>query len=92
MIDFKLQGLNGDFSVRVNGPLHPEAEDVFRRLERGFYFEFSEESGFLFEEHNMDLLKAIQERKGTGLSSPIQFQALRQKRRYLTKLAPENFD
>jgi hypothetical protein len=49
MVHFKLEVVNRDSSVGVNGSIHSKAEDIFYRLERGFNFEFSEERLFLFE-------------------------------------------
>jgi hypothetical protein len=49
MVHFKLEVVNRDSSIRVNGSIHSKAEDIFDRLERGFDFEFSKERLFLFE-------------------------------------------
>ena len=48
MVHFKLEVVNRDSSVGVNGSIHSKAEDIFRRLERGFDFEFSKERPLLF--------------------------------------------
>jgi hypothetical protein len=48
MIDFESEVIDGDFSVRVNGPAHSEAEDIFYGLIRGFDGKLSEERFFLF--------------------------------------------
>jgi hypothetical protein len=48
MVHFKLEVVNRDSSVGVNGSIHSKAEDIFYRLERGFDFEFSEERLLLF--------------------------------------------
>ncbi len=49
MVDFNGQVVNRDSSVRVNSSFHPEAKDIFYRLERGSDFKFSEERLFFFE-------------------------------------------
>ena len=43
MVEFELEVVNRDSSVRVNGSFHSEAEDIFHRLERGSDAKFSEE-------------------------------------------------
>ena len=45
-VDFELKRVDRDFSVRVYGSIHSEAEDIFCRLERGRDFKFSEERPF----------------------------------------------
>ena len=48
MIDFKLEIIDRDSSVRINRSVHSEAEDIFNRLIRGFDSKLSEERFFLF--------------------------------------------
>ena len=47
MIELELEGINGNSSVRINGSIHSETENIFHRLERGSDFEFSKERPFL---------------------------------------------
>ena len=47
VIDFELEVIEGDPSIRINGSIDSEAENVFYRLERGSYGEFSKERLFL---------------------------------------------
>ena len=47
-VDFELEMADRDFSVRVHGSIHSEAENILRRLERWPDFEFSEGRLFLF--------------------------------------------
>jgi hypothetical protein len=42
MVHFKWKVVNGDSSVRINGSVHSEAEDIFNGLIRGFDCKFSE--------------------------------------------------
>jgi len=46
-MDFELQGIDRNVSVRVYGSIRPEAEDIFCGLERGRDFELPEERPFL---------------------------------------------
>ncbi len=48
MVHFTWKVVNGDSSVRINGSVHSEAEDIFDGLIRGFDCEFSEERLILF--------------------------------------------
>jgi hypothetical protein len=48
MVHFKSEVVDRDSSVRINGSVHSEAEDVLHRLIRGFDCEFSEERLILF--------------------------------------------
>jgi len=48
MVDFKLEVMDRDSSVRINRSVHSKAEDIFDRLIRGFNGKFSEERFFLF--------------------------------------------
>ena len=48
-MDFELQMVNRDPSVRVYGSIHSETEDIFDRLERRSDIKFSKERTFLFE-------------------------------------------
>ena len=48
MVDFELEVVDRDSSIRVNGSVHSEAEDVLHRLIRGFDRELSEERLILF--------------------------------------------
>ena len=48
MIDFELEIIDRDFSVRINRSVHSKAEDIFDRLIRGFDAKLSEEGFFLF--------------------------------------------
>ena len=48
MVEFELEVVDGDSSVRINGSVHSEAEDILHRLIRGFDCEFSEERLILF--------------------------------------------
>jgi len=43
MVDFQLKVVDRDSSIRVDGSVHSEAEDIFNRLIRGFDCELSEE-------------------------------------------------
>jgi hypothetical protein len=47
MVDFELKVVNRDSSVRVNGSVYTEAEDIFWGLIRGFDGKFPEEGLFL---------------------------------------------
>jgi hypothetical protein len=47
-VDFELEMAGRDFSVRVHGSIHSEAENIFDQLERGPDFEFSKERLLLF--------------------------------------------
>ena len=47
MVDLELEVVNGDSSIRINGSIHSETEDIFTRLKRGSDFEFSKERLFL---------------------------------------------
>ena len=40
---FKLHVVDRDSSVRIDGSIHSETEDIFSRLERGLDLEFSKE-------------------------------------------------
>jgi hypothetical protein len=42
MVDFEEKVVNGDSSVRIDGSVHAEAEDIFYRLIRRFDYELSE--------------------------------------------------
>jgi hypothetical protein len=48
MVHFELKVVDRDSSVRINGSVRSEAEDVLHRLIRGFDCEFSEERLILF--------------------------------------------
>jgi hypothetical protein len=48
VINLDLEVVNRDSSIRVNGSIHSETEDIFGRLERWSDFKFSEEGLFLF--------------------------------------------
>ncbi len=48
MIDLELEVVDRDSSVRINGSVHSEAEDILHRLIRGVDREFSEERLILF--------------------------------------------
>jgi hypothetical protein len=48
MVHFQLEVVERDSSVRINGSVHSEAEDILHRLIRGFDCEFSEERLILF--------------------------------------------
>ena len=48
MVDLKGKVVNGDSSVRIDGSVHSEAEDILDGLIRRFDCEFSEERLFLF--------------------------------------------
>jgi hypothetical protein len=48
MVHFKWKVVNGDSSVRVDGSVHSEAEDILYGLIRGFDCKFSEERLILF--------------------------------------------
>jgi hypothetical protein len=43
MVEFELEVVDGDSSVRINGSVHSEAEDILYGLIRGFNCKFSEE-------------------------------------------------
>ena len=43
MVDFELEVVERDSSVRIDGSVHSEAKDILHRLIRGFDCEFSEE-------------------------------------------------
>jgi len=49
MVDLELEVVDRDFSIRVDGSLDSEAEDIFYGLIRGFDLESSEERPFFFE-------------------------------------------
>ena len=49
MVHFEWEVVDRDSSVRINGSVHSEAEDILHRLIRGFDCEFSEERLILFE-------------------------------------------
>jgi hypothetical protein len=42
MVDLQLEVVDRDFSIRVDGSFHPEAEDIFYGLVWGFDGKFSE--------------------------------------------------
>ena len=46
-VDFKLQRIDRNLSIRVNGSIHSEAKDIFGGLEGGRDFELPEERAFL---------------------------------------------
>jgi hypothetical protein len=48
VVNLNLEVVNRDSSIRVNGSIHSETEDIFSRLERWLNFKFSEEGLFLF--------------------------------------------
>jgi hypothetical protein len=48
MVDFQLEVVDRDSSVRINGSVHSEAEDILHRLERRSDFKFTEERMLLF--------------------------------------------
>lgn len=48
MIHFELVVNDGDFSIRVNGSVHLETEDILWGLIRGFDDKFPEEGSFFF--------------------------------------------
>jgi hypothetical protein len=48
MVHFQLEAVDRDSSVRINGSVHSEAEDILHGLIRGFDCEFSEERLILF--------------------------------------------
>jgi len=48
MVHFKSEVVDRDSSVRINGSVHSEAEDILHRLIRGLDYEFSEERLILF--------------------------------------------
>ena len=48
MVDLQLEVVDRDSSVRINGSVHSEAENILYRLIRGFDCEFSEEGLILF--------------------------------------------
>jgi hypothetical protein len=47
-MDFELEVMDRDLSIRVYNPIHSETEDILRGLEGGSDFEFSEEGLFFF--------------------------------------------
>ena len=47
MVDFELEVVNRDSSIRINGSIHSKTEDIFSRLIGGLDFEFSEERLFM---------------------------------------------
>jgi hypothetical protein len=49
MVHFELEVVDRDSSVRINGSVHSEAEDILYRLIRGVDREFSEERLFFLE-------------------------------------------
>jgi hypothetical protein len=49
MVDLELEIVDRDFSIRVNGSVHSEAEDIFDGFVRGFDLKSSEERAFFFE-------------------------------------------
>ena len=49
MVDFQLEVVDRDFSIRVDGSVDSEAEDIFYGLIRGFDLKSSEERPFFFE-------------------------------------------
>jgi len=49
MVDFELEVVERDSSVRINRSVHSEAKDILHGLIRGFDPEFSEERLFVFE-------------------------------------------
>src|SRR5512139_2824351 len=59
MVDFKLQVVNRDSSVRVNGSFHSEADDIFYRLERGSDAKLSEERLLLFESSSKSKIRDL---------------------------------
>ena len=48
MVDFKLEVMDRDSSVRINRSVHSEAEDIFWGLIRGFDGKFSEKRSSFF--------------------------------------------
>ena len=42
MVEFELEVVDRDSSVRINGSVHSEAENILHRLIRGFDCKFSE--------------------------------------------------
>jgi hypothetical protein len=48
MVDFQLEVVDRNSSVRINGSVHSEAKDILHGLIRGFDREFSEERLFVF--------------------------------------------
>jgi hypothetical protein len=42
MVDLELEVVDRDFSIRVDGSFHPDAENIFYGLVRGFDCKFSE--------------------------------------------------
>jgi hypothetical protein len=48
MVYLKLEVVDRDSSVRINGSVHSEAEDILYGLIRGFDYKFSEERLPLF--------------------------------------------
>ena len=49
MVDFQLEIVDRDSSIRVDGSVHSKAEDIFDGLIRGFDLKGSEERTFFFE-------------------------------------------
>ncbi len=49
MVDLQLEVVDRDSSIRVDGSVHSEAEDIFGRFIRGFDLKGSEERAFFFE-------------------------------------------
>ncbi len=49
MVDLQLEVVDGDSSIRVDGSVHPKAEDIFDRFIRGFDLKGSEERTFFSE-------------------------------------------
>ena len=48
MVELQLEVVDRDSSVRINGSIHSEAEDILDRLIRGFDRKFSEERLIFF--------------------------------------------
>jgi hypothetical protein len=46
-VDFELQRIDRNVSIRVYGSIHPKAKDIFCGLEGGRNFELPEERPFL---------------------------------------------
>jgi hypothetical protein len=49
MVDLQLEVVDRDSSIRVDGSVHSEAEDILDRFIRGFDLKGSEERAFFFE-------------------------------------------